>query len=163
MYASCSLTLEALVAAHPERIPPATQDMSEAQCQLPRGPRSARRAREFLRTQLAEWKVDDDTASTAELLLSELVSNSIRHARTPAGREIGVRVARYDGHLRVEVADADSTLPKMTAATTEDEQGRGLILVSSLAARWGVCPRLHGIGKATWAELALRPVLSPGT
>jgi hypothetical protein len=55
----------------------------------------------------------------------------------------------------VEVADANNARPVRKKATPEDEGGRGLALVEALAERWGCCPRLHGIGKATWAELAL--------
>lgn len=94
-------------------------------------------------------------ALTAELLLSELVTNPLRHARVPVGREIGVRVATYDGRLRVEVADANNSRPEVREPADEDEHGRGLALVEALALRWGCCPRRHGIGKATWAELAL--------
>jgi len=94
-------------------------------------------------------------ADTAELLLSELVTNSLQHAYAPPGREIGLRFATYDGRLRVEVADANDTRPVLRQATAEDERGRGLALVQALSERWGCCPRRHGIGKATWAELAL--------
>lgn len=134
-----------------------SSDMSEAQWRLPHGPRSPKRARDLLRSQLAEWKIDGEVAFTAELLLSELVTNALLHARMPAGREIGVRVARYDEHLRVEVADANNSRPELRTATATDEHGRGLALVDALAQRWGCCPRRHGIGKATWAELPLLP------
>lgn len=134
---------------------PASPAMTEVQWQLPHRPRSAGRARSLLRAQLAEWKIDGEIGDRAELLLSELISNSIRHAQAPAGREIGVRVATYEGHLRVEVADANNTRPVRREAAAEDECGRGLGLVEALSERWGCCPRRHGIGKATWAELAL--------
>ncbi|MFJ1869358.1 ATP-binding protein [Streptomyces sp. NPDC088097] len=124
---------------------------------LPCGPRAPGRARALLRAQLTEWKVDVDTADTAELLLSELVTNALRHARAPRGRQIGVRVARYGGVLRVEVADAGDPVELAPQAAGEaDEQGRGLAIVAALAERWGQCPRLHGIGKAVWAEVAVR-------
>lgn len=73
---------------------------------LPRSSRTPGRARALLRKQLAEWGASTDPTETAELLLSELVTNAVRHARAPQGRDIGVRIARYDGVLRVEVADA---------------------------------------------------------
>lgn len=99
------------------------------------------------------WEVGDEAADTAELLLSELVTNSIRHARPPAGRDIGVRLARSDGMLRVEVADANNRRPEPRSAGADDEGGRGLFLVIGLAERWSCCPRRHGIGKSVWAEL----------
>ncbi|MDX3528511.1 ATP-binding protein [Streptomyces sp. ID05-39B] len=119
--------------------------------------RAAEALAEGLGCTLAVWKIDGEVALTAELLLSELVTNSLRHARVPVGREIGVRIATYDGRLRVEVADANDSRSEVREPTDEDEQGRGLALVEALALRWGCCPRRHGIGKATWAELSLRP------
>ncbi|WP_246258893.1 ATP-binding protein [Streptomyces typhae] len=74
----------------------------------------------------------------------------------PAGREIGVRVARREGWLRIEVADANNAQPAPRAARAEDEGGRGLALVVALSQRWGCRPRPHGIGKVIWAELGLR-------
>ena len=143
------------MSAHTAPPPPASPEMREAQWQLPHNPRSAEHARALLRLQLTDWKIVGEIADTAELLLSELVTNSIRHARTPPGREIGLRFATYDGRLRVEVADASNHRPQPRETAPEDEGGRGLALVQALAERWGCCPRLHGIGKATWAELAL--------
>lgn len=128
-------------------------DITEVQWQLPRTPRSAARARALLRTQLSTWGIHGDPAAVAELLLSELVGNAVRHAGTPRGRQIGVRFARYGATLRVEVADADDRLPVPRTAGADDEGGRGLAVVAALAERWGHCPRRHGIGKAVWAEV----------
>ncbi|MBT2477388.1 ATP-binding protein [Streptomyces sp. ISL-94] len=124
---------------------------------LPRSLRAPGRARTLVREQLAFWEVDDAQAATAELLLSELVTNAVRHARAPQGRDIGVRLARYDGVLRVEVADAGPAV-KLTPQVVADwdERGRGLAIVAALAERWGCCPRRHGIGKAVWAEVPVR-------
>ncbi|MFJ3924790.1 ATP-binding protein [Streptomyces sp. NPDC090022] len=121
---------------------------------IPRSGRAPGRARALVRGQLTHWAVDEDTADTAELLLSELVTNAVRHSRSPQGRDLGVRLARYDGVLRVEVADA-GPLVKLTPQVVADwdERGRGLAIVAALAERWGQCPRLHGIGKAVWAEV----------
>ncbi|MGW6707953.1 ATP-binding protein [Streptomyces sp. NPDC054956] len=122
---------------------------------VPRGPRAPSRARARLREQLAEWGVGPEPAETAELLLSELVTNAVRHARAPHGRDIGVRLARYGGVLRVEVTDAGPAVTLAPHAAAEwDEWGRGLAIVAALAARWGQCPRRNGIGKAVWAEVA---------
>lgn len=127
----------------------------------PHSPRSAGRARALLRPLLVEWAIGGEAADTAELLLSELMSNAVRHARSPAGRQIGVRIARYDGYLRVEVADANSARPEPRQAGSGDEEGRGLAIIAALAARWGCCPRPHGIGKATWAEVAVPAAAQP--
>ncbi|MFE9765548.1 ATP-binding protein [Streptomyces sp. NPDC005808] len=133
----------------------ANSDVNDATWQLPRTPRSAPHARRLLRTQLTDWQIDGEVAETAELLLSELISNSLKHACTPPGHELGLRLATYDGLLRVEVADADDRRPVPRQAAPGEEGGRGLTLIQALAERWGFCPRQHGTGKATWAELAL--------
>ncbi|MFJ9075503.1 ATP-binding protein [Streptomyces sp. NPDC102278] len=123
----------------------------------PRGPRAPGRARARLRVQLAEWQVGADSAETAELLLSELVTNAVRDARAPHGRDIGVRLARYGDVVRVEVSDAGPAVVLVPRAAGEsDERGRGLAIVAALAVRWGQCPRAHGIGKAVWAEIPVR-------
>lgn len=133
---------------------PESED-AEITWQLPRTARSAGRARVLLREQLADWKVVGDVADTAELLLSELVANSVQHAFVPVGREVGVRIARYEGRLRVEVADANNDRPAPREAQADEECGRGLALVVALAEKWGCCPRRYGIGKAVWVELLL--------
>ncbi|MGH4033705.1 ATP-binding protein [Actinomycetota bacterium Odt1-20B] len=131
-------------------------ETDEVTHQLPRTPRSAPHARALLREQLAAWKIDGQVVDVAELLLSELVTNSIQHAYIPAGREIGLRFARYEGKVRVEVADAGGGRPVPVQAGVESDGGRGLALVVALASRWGCCPRRHGIGKAVWAEVEER-------
>ncbi|WP_415950942.1 ATP-binding protein [Streptomyces sp. KLOTTS4A1] len=136
-------------------MPNPTPPIKECTWQLPRSPRTPARARALLRHQLTEWKVDDDLSHTATLLLSELVTNSVRHARGAPGREVGLRLVTYEGRLRVEVADASSGWPAPRTADEDEEEGRGLALVVALADRWGCCPRRHGIGKAVWAELSL--------
>nr|WP_282796015.1 ATP-binding protein [Streptomyces sp. CC224B] len=150
------------MSAHTASPQPAGPECFEARWQLPRTPRSAGRARALLREQLVVWKVDGDVADTAVLVLSELVTNSIRHAYVPAGREIGVRIVRLDRRLRIEVADANSERPAPCAAGADDEHGRGLALVVTLSERWGCRPRAYGIGKTVWAELGLPRGRPPG-
>ncbi|WP_328537147.1 ATP-binding protein [Streptomyces sp. NBC_00344] len=122
---------------------------------LPRRPRSVGRARALLAEQARAWKVPDEVSATAVLLLSELMTNAVRHASVPAGREVWARcVLRDCGTLRLEVADACRALPKAQHPRTDDESGRGLVLVTALADAWGAQPRAYGIGKAVWFELA---------
>ncbi|MGW1398744.1 ATP-binding protein [Streptomyces sp. NPDC002405] len=91
------------------------------------------------------------------LLLSELMTNAYRHAKAP-GREIRARcVLSEEGRLRVSVTDANDTLPTPREASPEDESGRGLALVETLANDWGAEPREAGIGKTVWFELAPDP------
>jgi two-component sensor histidine kinase len=95
-------------------------------------------------------------AEIAELVLSELLSNSVRHARNPRGRHIETRYEKTNAaELRIEVHDANTSLPIPQKADTDAEAGRGLVLVHALTqGRWGVEERPHGIGKLVWAVCA---------
>ncbi|MEU1287081.1 ATP-binding protein [Kitasatospora sp. NPDC005856] len=140
-----------------------TQPVDLVEWMFPRLPRSAGRARIRFIRQAFEWEVPVDSAETALILLSELVTNACRHARGPRDRMIGVRVLLpTPSVLRIEVSDANSKLPSLRHATPEDESGRGLELVASLATSWGAHPRGEGhIGKTVWCELALPAPLDP--
>ncbi|WP_344631564.1 ATP-binding protein [Streptomyces glaucosporus] len=121
---------------------------------LPRRRSSAPRARTMLHAALGEWGIEQDVIDTAELVLSELVTNALR-VRVPRDRQVGVRIAhsREDGLLRLEVSDAGAGRPEVRRPGEDETGGRGLLLVESLAHRWGVEERPHGIGKTVWAEL----------
>ncbi|MFG2894141.1 SpoIIE family protein phosphatase [Streptomyces sp. NPDC048248] len=93
---------------------------------------------------LAEWDMSEE-AFTAELILSELVTNAIRYASGP----ISVRLIR-DRALICEVSDRSSTSPHLRQAATTDEGGRGLFLIAQLAERWGT--RYTAGGKVIWTE-----------
>ncbi|MEV6956613.1 ATP-binding protein [Streptomyces sp. NPDC051183] len=120
----------------------------------PRALRSVPRARARLAAQVREWKLSDDTAETAGLLLGELMANACRHARVPPGREVWVRCLLAGERLRVEVLDAGRELPVLRDARPLAESGRGLAIVAALAGAWGAYPRECGIGKTVWFELA---------
>ena len=128
--------------------------VTDAACRLPRDPRSVGRARAVLRQQLAACRISGEVADSAELVLSELVTNAYRHACAP-GRQIGVRISIQGGALTVEVSDADPTHPRAGGAADDDICGRGLFLVDALADDWGVQPRPFGIGKTVWAVIKL--------
>jgi anti-sigma regulatory factor (Ser/Thr protein kinase) len=88
---------------------------------------------------------------TAELLVSELVSNSVRHARMPVGGSLEVRTEVDHGVLRVEVFDPGSgreVAPRKP--DTEGGGGFGLMLVERLARRWGAETYA---GTRVWFEL----------
>jgi anti-sigma regulatory factor (Ser/Thr protein kinase) len=77
-------------------------------------------------------------SDTAALLVSELATNAVRHARSPFTVEM-----RHDhGKLEVEVGDDDPRLPD--SRTPDDEGGRGLRIVEALAEEWGIRPRDPG-------------------
>ncbi|MEV8355009.1 ATP-binding protein [Streptomyces niveus] len=121
---------------------------------LPRHPRSVARAREALWGLMSapgDRDLPGELGDTAALLLSELVTNALRHG-SPPGREIVVTVHRADGLLRLEVEDAGDSLPRPRTPDPIDECGRGLALVAALADDWGVAPR-QGPGKGVWVTL----------
>ncbi|MFD5465498.1 ATP-binding protein [Kitasatospora sp. NPDC127059] len=128
--------------------------MREQTCWLPRHPKSPRNARQELREFLLPHPSAEPLLPTGELLLSELVTNAVRHARTPRGRLIFVRLQLPSPTaLRIEVHDADSEKPAPHPTSLTSETGRGLLLVQQLAQSWGCCPRRGGIGKFVWCHI----------
>lgn len=121
---------------------------------LPRRRSSVPRARALLNAILQDWLVDRDVLDTAELVLSELVTNALR-ARAPHDRQVGVHIAHSeeDGLLRLEVSDAGEGRPEVRNPSEDEAGGRGLLLVEALTHRWGVQERKGGIGKTVWAEI----------
>ncbi|MFE6691666.1 SpoIIE family protein phosphatase [Streptomyces sp. NPDC057743] len=110
-------------------------------------PRSVSRARELARDQLTDWG-HSALVDTTELLVSELVTNALRHGHG----EIRLRLL-LDRTLVCEVWDADLAQPRRRRARDTDEGGRGLQLVGLLSERWG--SRRTPRGKTVWFELAL--------
>ncbi len=107
-------------------------------------PSAVARVRAAVSERLTEWGLDD-LVDTTELILSELITNAMRHGAGP----INVRLLR-DRTLICEVADHSSTSPHLRYAATMDEGGRGLFLVAQVAERWGT--RYTKDGKVIWAE-----------
>jgi Histidine kinase-like ATPase domain len=91
-----------------------------------------------------------------ELLLTELITNAIIHART----DIEVRLQASGAGVRVEVIDANSTMPIAGTLTPAALSGRGLTLVHSISTRWGAHHNASG-GKTVWFELVPGAVASP--
>ncbi|WP_328772482.1 ATP-binding protein [Streptomyces sp. NBC_00286] len=133
--------------------PEDVEDIKDVEWHLPRHARSVGRARTLLRDQATAWKLPDELTETAVLLLSELMTNAYRHAKVSPGRQIRTRCVLNAGHLCVSVTDANDTLPTLREAAPDDESGRGLPLVATLAADWGAEPRPGGIGKTVWFTL----------
>lgn len=114
--------------------------------------RSVYRARHELLVTLRTWGMAD-LADEAGLVLSELMTNAVRHGRMP-GRKVGTHFIRRPDGVRIEVHDARDGKPEMRVAEAYDESGRGLALVDAITGRrWGVTER-HGPGKLVWAEVA---------
>ncbi|MFK0159151.1 ATP-binding protein [Streptomyces sp. NPDC090493] len=105
------------------------------------------RLRRIVRAGLTYWR-RPDLIETAELLLTELVTNALRHGKGP---DVGVRVFFRDDRCVIEVNDGSPTRPELRHAAPDDEGGRGLLLVESLAEEWGVSRD----GTTTWCTLPL--------
>lgn len=119
-----------------------------ASVELPATSRAAAAARRFIREVCAAADVDAEVCETAALLTSELVTNAVLHG----GSRAVLDVRKPPPALRVTVRDDDPRLPAAgDAPPLSAESGRGLLLVSRLADRWGVTS-LDG-GKAVWFEL----------
>lgn len=121
-----------------------------AEWDVPSDPSAVARVRSDVSRKLNEWNLIEE-AFTTELILSELVTNSIRYANGP----IRVRLIR-DRTLICEVSDRSSTSPHLRQAASMDEGGRGLFLVAQLAERWGTRYTDDG-GKVIWTEQLLQP------
>ncbi|MEU9308419.1 SpoIIE family protein phosphatase [Streptomyces sp. NPDC048256] len=115
--------------------------------ELPADPAFVGEVRASALGRLAEWGLDE-AAFAAELILSELVTNAIRHGAGP----IRVRLL-HDRTLICEVSDSSNTAPHLRRAASTDEGGRGLFLVAQLSQAWGT--RYLPQGKVIWAECGL--------
>ncbi|MEU6194428.1 SpoIIE family protein phosphatase [Streptomyces sp. NPDC047061] len=114
---------------------------------LPSDPAVVADARARVLARLEAWHLPD-LAFTAELVVSELVTNAIRYGQPP----VQLRLIR-GAALICEVSDGSGTAPHLRRARTYDEGGRGLLLVAQLAHRWGT--RQQPGGKTIWAEIGL--------
>ncbi|MGW6097929.1 SpoIIE family protein phosphatase [Streptomyces sp. NPDC055157] len=112
---------------------------------LPAGPEAAPVARAAARRQLKAWGVDEETAYTTELIVSELVGNAVRYGAPP----LQLRMI-FERMLTCEVTDTATSAPQVKHARTIDETGRGLFIIASLADQWGT--RYQAQGKTVWAE-----------
>ncbi len=114
---------------------------------LPDDPAVVAQARKAATGQLRAWGLDA-LAFTTELVVSELVTNAIRHAPGP------VRLRLITEHALIcEVSDGGATAPHLRHPKTTDEGGRGLFLISQFTQRWGT--RYTPEGKIIWAEQSL--------
>jgi anti-sigma regulatory factor (Ser/Thr protein kinase) len=111
-------------------------------------PESVAGARQFVRDVLSDQPLE--TIEAAELMTSELATNSVRHARSDF--ELAILISRRE--IRVEVSDQGEGQPVPRSPTPREWSGRGLQIVLELSDAWGVSPTPNG--KLVWFTLPLR-------
>ncbi|GAA3393083.1 ATP-binding SpoIIE family protein phosphatase [Streptomyces roseoviridis] len=139
-----------LVLQHPARKGPDAELFHNAALELLGGVEAAPRARAFASGVLASWRFPVELRDLGVLATSELVANSLQHGTPP----MRLRLRRTDRRLIIEVTDGDDHLPRRRRAETEDEAGRGISIIATIASSWG-SRRTPGGGKAVWCEFAL--------
>ncbi|WP_055531931.1 ATP-binding protein [Streptomyces graminilatus] len=128
-------------------------------------PTAVRWARIHARDVLKKWGVPEGVIDDAELVVSELTTNAVRHsgaADTPPPRVVDGRVRRFiltlwcfPDHIHIYVHDQDRTPPALRPPSVENNGGRGLHLVEKLSSKWGYTypTRFPDSGKTVWAQL----------
>lgn len=115
--------------------------------------RGSRLARLLAVEQITQWgwPRDGERTEAAAIVVAELAANAVMHGRLP-GRDFRLSLTLGSACLRIEVTDArGECLPVLT--TPAGEGGRGLVLVTALAADWGVRPHPPS-GKTVWADIS---------
>jgi anti-sigma regulatory factor (Ser/Thr protein kinase) len=107
--------------------------------------------RRFVGEHLARWSVPAQVSDEAVLLTSELIANAIRHAPPPLCLQVSVD----DSVVRVQMHDSNPVAPVLTRPDFTSRGGRGVWLIDTLAAQWGV--RAQPPGKEVWFEIILTP------
>ena len=120
---------------------------------LPAEAGSARSARQFVSGTLADWGCDA-VEDTVILLVSELVTNAVLHARSA----LTIQLDKTGDDLRVAVADGSTVVPRPRRYSLDAATGRGLGLVELMSSRWGITPTTEG--KEIWFVVS---TTDPGT
>jgi anti-sigma regulatory factor (Ser/Thr protein kinase) len=122
-------------------------DLLVESLRVPSDRSAAARARHFVEDKLGVWGIGGATLEDCRLLVSELVTNAVVHAHSPA-----VISMEHSAHLlTVSVCDESMAEPSLRQCAPTDIAGRGLMLVDRLASRWGV--ETENGGKRVWFEL----------
>lgn len=106
-------------------------------------------ARQNLDRALDTWGVPPDDRWPALMVVSELVTNAVEHARTP----VLLNITMTDGGLLVEVQDESADEPRLRLSDDLSPRGHGLRVVQGLADRWSWMPAPGG--KTVWATVPL--------
>ncbi len=115
-------------------------------------PGNVRHARRWVSDQCHHATHETDTCEILTLLVSELVSNAVVHGAGP----VTVELDQTPERLRVSVGDTSSSLPIVRRQPDHAAaNGRGMMLVDSLAQAWGVRDSPSGTGKHVWFAVSL--------
>jgi hypothetical protein len=109
---------------------------------------SIQAARHLVVELLCTWQTPHDRADAA-LLVTELVANVVDHVGGEAG--FSLEITSSEDWLRIAVLDGSAVLPVVQELSHERPRGRGLLMVQSIATRWGC--EAHQGGKRVWFEL----------
>ncbi|WP_170290538.1 ATP-binding protein [Kitasatospora atroaurantiaca] len=115
-------------------------------------PASVGLARRQVMARLADWGLQGSRADDLLIICSELVTNAIEHASEPGG-DVQVRLQEVDGDCRLEVSDPRPDLLPPRHLVVRGENGRGLLLVRSLADDMDVATTKGR--KTVWARVLL--------
>ncbi|MGW0588569.1 ATP-binding protein [Streptosporangium sp. NPDC002607] len=126
-----------------------------AECLLSAAPSSVRDARSMVRRELSLWGVDD-LIDDCVLVVSELVTNAVKHG----GAACALRIRGDGGLVHGELFDPGAGAPRVCARDMEATGGRGLQIVDALADDWGVTHSPSG-GKTVWFILSLPEPVRP--
>ncbi|WP_084691957.1 ATP-binding protein [Parafrankia elaeagni] len=129
---------------------PATHIVAE----LPYLPSAVPQARRVLRECLDMTALPEESSATAELLVSELVTNAVKYGSPPVWLLVELR----PGLVHASVSDTSTTLPHRRESAPDSEGGRGLLILDALAASWGAVSVESG--KYLWFDLSV-PLLKP--
>lgn len=122
--------------------------------QLTGGPAAPRRARRLVLSRIAP-RLAEPAVSDAGLIISELVTNSVRHAEVSSDGLMTVDVRVFEDRMRITVSDPGSDLePRLVAEAPGSPRGFGLRLVDRLSSAWGVAHEPPGTTQV-WCELML--------
>jgi serine phosphatase RsbU (regulator of sigma subunit)/anti-sigma regulatory factor (Ser/Thr protein kinase) len=117
---------------------------------VPAEPTGPSRVRQWLASRLREWSAPEPVIGAALLCASELTTNALLHAGTPAQVRVDLNAER----LLVSVADTGTRGTVIRAhADTMSSRGRGLGLIEDLSDSWGTDPTVRGT--TVWFEMLL--------
>ena len=122
-----------------------------SQRRFPNSAAAVTQARRYVFDLLGE--IAPDIADEAAVMVSELATNSLRHASS----QFVVSVERSSDEITIAVEDSGPGAPVLQSPTPRDSRGRGLQIVAALASRWGVTRSADGPGKKVWFTIVTRP------